>query len=69
MVRFSERLMWLPSRMHDSRLESGCRNGIYLGLDDVTGQRIVGTEEGLGFARSLRRVIPELQTNTVMFNK
>jgi len=46
MVRFGEHVLWLPSGKRDSRLESGYRSGIYLGLDDVTGQHIVGTKEG-----------------------
>ena len=50
-------------------MESGYRSGIYLGLDDVTGQHIVGTKEGWGLARSLRRVVPDLQRNVEMFNE
>ena len=69
MVRFGEHVMWLPSGKRDSRLESGHRPGIYLGLDDVTGQHIFGTKDGWGLACSLRRVVPELQRNIEMFNE
>ena len=69
MVRFGEHALCLPSGKRDSRLESGYRSGIYFGLDDVTGQHIVGTKDGWGLARSLRRVVPELQRNVEMFNE
>ena len=69
MVRFGEHVLWLPSGKRDSRLESGYRSGIYLGLDDVTGQHIVGTKDGSGLARSLRRVVPKLQRNVEMFHE
>ena len=61
--------MWLPFGKRDSSLKSGYRSGVYLGLDDVIGQHVVGVEEGWCLARSLRRVIPELQKNTEVFNK
>ncbi len=35
----------------------------------MTGQHIVGTKEGWGLARSLRRVVPELQRNVGVFNE
>ena len=69
MVRFGEHVLWLPSGKRGSRLESGYRSGIYLGLDGVTGQHIVGTKDGWGLALSLRRVVPELQRNVEMFNE
>ena len=69
MVRFGEHVLWLPFGKRDSGLESGYRSGIYLGLDDVTGQHIVGTKDGWGLTRSLRRVVPELQRNVGMFSE
>ena len=69
MVRFGEHVLWLPSGKRDSRLESGYRSDIYLGLNDVFGQHIVGTNGGWGLARSLRRVVPELQKNVELFDE
>ena len=69
MVKFGEFVLWLAPGKRASRLASGMKQGVYLGIRDISGEHYVGTPEGVFVARTIRRVLPELQANKDEFEK
>ena len=68
-MRFGEFVLWLAPGKRASRLASGMKQGVYLGIKDISGEHYVGTAEGVFIARTIRRVVPELQANKELFNQ
>lgn len=56
MIRLAECVLWLPPGKRSSRLNSGIKYGICLGIRDASGEHYIGTAVGVFLARTMRRL-------------
>ena len=68
MARFGEKVHWLPLGQRASRVDSGFRQGIFLGLAEGTGRYYIGLEGQVEIARAVKMMTQGDSVDIELFN-